>query len=375
MTISFIVTTYNVAPYISHSLASLAKVVRPGDEIIIVDDGSTDETPALMTDFIRTGSFGREVETKPIFLGTNTPGGVGVGANIGLDAARCDSIVFMDGDDWINPKGFNPARAQWQQCPHDILITNYLTYDTDTETSAPPADNHLWTGLNREAPLEDMRLQALAFIAVPWRKFYRRAFLEAQGLRFPEGNHFFEDNPFHWAVCRAAEHIDFANRITCYHRVNRPGQTMGSTGIELLAFFTHFDSIWSQIPATKPRFRQQAGHWLLENMAWHMARLAPEARAAYATIGARTLARIDDTTWAELQRSNELRAPAWHVAQRLRQGDVYGQIDSWDRADIHQQLSALQRAMAGLEHQTKGIQNRLIGQNAASSFEAIKRKI
>lgn len=372
MTVSFIVTTYNVAPYIERCLSSLAEVAQPGDEIIVVDDGSDDGTPALLTAFAAAGTLDDSIAVHPIFLGTNTPGGVGIGANLGLAAAQCDTVFFVDGDDWINPAGFNRARASWARQTHDVMITNYLTHDTEDNQAAAPADNHLWTTLNTSAPLGDIRLQALAFIAVPWRKFYRRAFLENSNLRFPEGDYFFEDNPFHWAVCLAAQSIGFEDRIICYHRVKRPGQTMASTGAELLAFFTHFETIWAQVSDLAPAFRLRACIWLLENMAWHLERLAPNIRPAYAEAGAHTLQLIDNSSWTELHKDSRAQDPAWRVARRLRAGDIYGQIDSWDIADIRQKLVALEQRSLAVESRLDDIHNILLGQSAANSFKAIQ---
>lgn len=78
MSISFIITTYNIAPYILQCLESLKPCVKPGDQVILVDDGSTDETETVIRDFIRREGFGPGITWTPIWLGTNTIGGVGI---------------------------------------------------------------------------------------------------------------------------------------------------------------------------------------------------------------------------------------------------------------------------------------------------------
>ncbi|MFN3527335.1 MAG: glycosyltransferase family 2 protein, partial [Paracoccus sp. (in: a-proteobacteria)] len=109
MAISFIVTTYNIAPYLPQCLNSLAEVALDGDQIILIDDGSTDDSAAIISHFAARPPAG--VDVKRILLGTNTIGGVGIGANIGLAEATRETVFFVDGDDWIDADGFRRARA------------------------------------------------------------------------------------------------------------------------------------------------------------------------------------------------------------------------------------------------------------------------
>lgn len=248
MTISFVITTYNVAPYVEQCLSSVAEIAEAGDQVIIVDDGSDDGTVELIAAFADANSFAQGVEFSPIYLGSNTMGGVGIGANIGLQEATRETVFFVDGDDWIDPDGFRRARTRWTFSSCDILIANYLEFDQTKSVTKVSADHNRWHSLVHGDSPELNREQALRMIAVPWRKFYRRALLSDHNLRFPEGDFFFEDNPFHWAVCLAARTISFIDVTICYHRINRPGQTMASKGDELAAFFVHFQTIRSSLP-------------------------------------------------------------------------------------------------------------------------------
>lgn len=282
MRISFIVTTYNIEHYIGECLKSVFSVARAGDEIIIIDDGSKDSTLQVIKDLIRLEMRPADVDVRPIFLGTNTMGGVGVAANIGLDAAACDCIFFVDGDDWLHPMGFDIARDKFEADQSEMLIVNYQEFDDSNGTYKKPADDWRWPALTQRQTFAEKQLNALKMIAVPWRKFYRRSLLQSHKLRFPEGDFFFEDNPFHWSVCLAANSIEFLDTTLCYHRINRPGQTMASTGVELIAFLDHFVRIQSTLPSEAPyQIRAQAVSWLIGNLSWHLTRLQPEAAHLY----------------------------------------------------------------------------------------------
>ena len=101
MTFSFIVTSWNIEDYISSCLHSLAACLRPGDQLIIVDDGSDDRTcEEIEACFDMLSSRGADILS--VFLGTNTQGGVGIPANIGLAEATGEAIFVVDGDDFAS---------------------------------------------------------------------------------------------------------------------------------------------------------------------------------------------------------------------------------------------------------------------------------
>lgn len=371
MSISFILTSYNVAPYLQQSLQSLAAVARDGDQIIMVDDGSSDGSDAIIRDCAADPAFAPGVEMVPVCLGTNTMGGVGIAANIGLSLATRDTVFFVDGDDWIEPAGFNRARAQVTLWPADILIVNYLVFDDAAQRSYPPADADRWRRMSRTDDVQANRTQALGLIAVPWRKFYDRRFIERHALRFPEVDAFYEDNPFHWAVCLAAESIRFLDAVVCQHRVNRPGQTMGESGVALTAFFTHYRAIEKLLGPRDDGYRLIAVDWLLGNMAWHCDRLAPEAFYPYATEAAETLATIPGGLWSRAFEASQHRHPVWMVADRLRRGDVSGQIASWETAALHRRMDKVEAQLREVGGLSQSALDRLRGQDAAACFKAL----
>lgn len=356
--LSFIVTTYDILPYLGRCLASLAACARPGDRVIVVDDGSADGTADRLESLLEQAGFDPGVALQPILLGTNTIGGVGIAGNTGLSAALsdpgCATVFFVDGDDWLDPAGFRACRRAFEAAPSDILIANYAEYDDAEDSHRRPADAALWARV-RHLPageVEAARRLALRLIAVPWRKFYRADFLRAHRLRFPEGDFFFEDNPFHWEVCLKAGSIAFHDRVLCQHRINRPGQTMASTGTELSAFFTHYDTIRASLRAARPEAAAEleaaALTWLLNNMSWHVTRLRPGAFWPYAARAARALAAVPDPVWQAVAPSFAERAIG-QVAGALRQGDVTGIVGIWMQAAQMAEIAALRERVAALE--------------------------
>lgn len=355
MPLGFVVTSYNILPYIDRCLDSLAACVRPGDRVVLVDDGSSDGSAERIAERAAAG-LGAGVTVTPVLFGTNTIGGVGIAGNTGMAEVLADpalaGLFFVDGDDWLEAPGFHACRAAFERSGADILIGNYAEYDEAKDSHRRPADAARWArvpALRRGGTGEAARDLALAMIAVPWRKFYRSDFLRRHGLRFPEGRFFFEDNPFHWAVCLKAESIAFHDALLCQHRINRPGQTMASTGAELAAFFDHYRTIRGLLPTGDETARAgTALDWLLNNMAWHVERLAPSAYWAYAGRAAQVLAEVPEPVWqaaAERFASTQIGA----VAGALRRGDVPGVVAVWAASRTQSLLSGVQSHLRRLE--------------------------
>jgi glycosyltransferase involved in cell wall biosynthesis len=372
MFISFILISCNIRPYLAQCLRSLAAVARAGDELILVDDGSTDGSAELIASGLTEFGFDPAVSLNPVCLGANTTGGIGIPANIGLSIATRDTVFFVDGGDWIVSDGFNRARARMTVTPADILIANYGVVDEARQTSARPTDSTRWHRLLHDADMETLRLQALSLTGVPWRKFYRRSFLETPGLRFPEGDFLYEDHPFHWAVCLATGSIRFHDAIVCQHRVNRLGRTIDEDGMALTAFFTHFQTIERMLHQKDAEYHLLAVAWLVENMAWHCKRLSGDALYPYALQAASTLSAIPEPLWTKALARNGHLDPVWFVAERLHRGDVAGQVSSWEHARLHRKLNEIETHLANIAETSKSALDRLRGQDAADRFAAIK---
>ena len=92
--VSVIIPAYNAAPYLAETLASVFAQSYPDYEIIVVDDGSTDDTLAVLEQF-----------ADRITLIRKPNGGPASARNAGLRQARGELLAFLDGDDlWLPDK-------------------------------------------------------------------------------------------------------------------------------------------------------------------------------------------------------------------------------------------------------------------------------
>ncbi|MEL7466001.1 MAG: glycosyltransferase [Pseudomonadota bacterium] len=276
--LSIIVTSYNVEPYLSECLDGLIAQTLSDVEIIVVDDGSTDASPKIISDYAA-----KHAHIKPILMEENSPGGVGTAANVGMDAATGDYVGFADGDDVYDPTMFEKLLTAARTHDADLAFCRYDVLDSVTGERADPADEHRWRGLEGDLIEldEEGSKTILRFIAVPWRKIYRRTLLEDPKLRFPEGDYFFEDNPFHWFTVLSAKSIAVVPEKLCQHRVNRVGQTMATADEKLFKMFIHHGTIhaWLKQTGRLETYRSSLITWMISQMDWISRRTPPELRA------------------------------------------------------------------------------------------------
>ena len=276
--LSIIVTAYNVDKFIGPCLDGVTGQTLEDIEIIVVDDGSSDGTAEIISDYAA-----KDPRIKSIRFDQNTPGGVASAANAGIDAATGDFIGFADGDDLYDPQMFGKLYDAAIAHDADLAMCQYHLLDEATGELFDPADARHWLRYPEAGVLSldaAQRSDLLRFIAVPWRKIYRRDLVERVGLRFPEGDYFFEDNPVHWAAILGAERLAMVPEILCQHRVSRPGQTMETADHRLPQIFQHHDTIRDHLR----RIGLEDVHgtdlllWLSYQLAWVSARAKGEVQ-------------------------------------------------------------------------------------------------
>lgn len=123
-TVSIVIPTYNRAGLISRAIISALVQVMAGDEVIVVDDGSKDRTPAIVA------SFGPQVRYIPV-----PNGGAGRARNIGIDHAQGELIAFLDSDDEWFPGKLDLQRTLMRARP-DVLYS-FSNFSAHSKAARP----------------------------------------------------------------------------------------------------------------------------------------------------------------------------------------------------------------------------------------------
>ncbi|MDX6640709.1 MAG: poly(ribitol-phosphate) beta-N-acetylglucosaminyltransferase [Solirubrobacteraceae bacterium] len=203
--VSVIVPVFNPGANIDRCIASLLdQSLAPGDyEVIFVDDGSTDATPA------RLDALAAEHPHVHVAHIPNS-GWPGRPRNVGLDMARGDFVYFVDNDDWITRDALERMHTMAVQDEADIVIGKVVGHGKYVPAGLFRTNLH-------NVSLRDAPLVAL----LSPHKLFRRSFLEAVGLRFPEGRRRLEDHVFVMRAYFATDCTSVLADHPCYHWVRR----------------------------------------------------------------------------------------------------------------------------------------------------------
>lgn len=113
-----IVPVYNVESHLKKCIDSLLKQTYKDFEILLIDDGSTDESGQICDDYAKKDNRVRVIHQDN--------GGLSVARNTGVKNARGEWVSFVDGDDWIEPDTMEFANNFLSEAPYDSDI---LTWD------------------------------------------------------------------------------------------------------------------------------------------------------------------------------------------------------------------------------------------------------
>lgn len=115
--VSIIVPVFNVEKYLRQCLDSILGQTFNQFEVIIVNDGSTDNSGAICQEY--------EARDNRIVYLEKENGGVSEARNLGLDFATSEYIIFIDSDDWIEPTYVEVLYEKIEEYQADIVFENY----------------------------------------------------------------------------------------------------------------------------------------------------------------------------------------------------------------------------------------------------------
>lgn len=180
MLISIILPVYNVSAYIERSLCSALNQTYPFIEIILVNDGSTDDTMNIVNQILHTHP--RSAAVKVISHDKNR--GPSAGRNTGLKYASGKYVFFLDNDDSIPADCIETlATAAHSFDPHCIVGDYTVSHPDLFRKITLKMKEGLYTDPNA---IMEHYLQRDIYIMV-WNKLYRRDFILENNLFFKEG--------------------------------------------------------------------------------------------------------------------------------------------------------------------------------------------
>ena len=196
MKVSVIVPVYNVEPYLDKCLNTLVNQTLKKIEIIIVNDGSKDNSEKIIEKYLK------KYPEKIKYI-KKANGGLSSARNEGLKYASGEYIGFVDSDDYVSLNTFNLMYKKAKEKNFDLVVCN-LNYVYETKTKMVSA------GLDKDLENEDEVKKNIVFLyLVVWNKLYKKEILDS--LKFKEGI-WYEDVEFNFRVYPRVKSIGYVDK-------------------------------------------------------------------------------------------------------------------------------------------------------------------
>lgn len=243
MLFSIVVPIYNVEPYLERCIASLREQTYKDIEIILVDDESPDNCPALCDRYADLDDRIHVVHKKN--------GGLSDARNHGLAAATGEYIIFLDSDDYIALDTCEKF-AQFTSSGADMLVGNAIVEGGACDLTQIAQSDMVTTG---QEYLKQAYSQGKAHMAA-WLNVYRRQFLLENGLEFKKGI-LHEDEQFTPRAFLKANAV-INTGVTFYHYIIRENSITTKkdkrrNARDLYATCCELETIYNQLADTQLR--------------------------------------------------------------------------------------------------------------------------
>jgi len=196
MIISFVIPVYNTEKYLKKCICSILnqEIDKSLFEIILIDDGSTDNSARIIADFACDYDC-----IKPIYTVNQ---GLGKARNIGIDLARGKYIFFVDSDDYILDDSLGKLIEIAKTQVYDIIGFDWNMVYSDGKTLKKRRKQDLYNvSVSGSAYLNSFNLSGGV-----WSYLFSATLLKEKPVRMPE-EIFYEDELF------MPEAFTFANRV------------------------------------------------------------------------------------------------------------------------------------------------------------------
>jgi len=181
MKISIIIPVYNSTLYLKQCVESILAQTYHNFEILLVDDGSTDDSPMLCDEYAQ--------KDDRIVTIHKQNGGTSDARNVGLEKASGDYITFMDNDDyWSDPDALCDIIKVISETEPDVVMHANMVYWQDKNRTVNPSsfDRTLVSGKKRKEAVENLIKAGMLSVTV-WTKLVKTSLIREHDLYFKKG--------------------------------------------------------------------------------------------------------------------------------------------------------------------------------------------
>lgn len=198
--ISIVIPIYNAEHRLEKCLDSLLEQTYENIEIILVDDGSSDNSLSICQEYADNDSR--------IRIFSSDGQGVSAARNMGIDNSSGQFLMFVDSDDFVTKTFCYDAITNQHKYHSDLVLFGFVKVEGQSTEHV-----NFYTGNDRILRKEEA-LTKIMINSFPWNKLYRRSLF--RNIRYPEGK-LYEDTFTTYKLFNAATNISFLNKENYYY--------------------------------------------------------------------------------------------------------------------------------------------------------------
>lgn len=207
MLISVIIPIYNIEKYLGECLDSIIKQSYIPDEVILIDDGSTDNSGEICNNYVNKYSCFKVIHRKNR--------GVSSARNLGINIAKGDYILFVDGDDILSPYYIEKLLKGIQQSDNDLAICGFSKNKADIIFEDINLDQ------SYTSTAVDMIIELISGNKCDgylWNKIWKKCIIDKYNIEFDEDLKIFEDLKFCYDYFKYCKNILVLESVLYYYR-------------------------------------------------------------------------------------------------------------------------------------------------------------
>lgn len=213
--VSIIVPVYNVEKYLDKCLDSIVNQTYKNLEIILIDDGSTDDSGKICEKYM-------QIDNRIIVI-HNPNKGVSYSRNNGMDVATGKYVLFVDSDDYLDNKYVEKLILPTYKSDYDLVICSEYDVYIKEKKKQPRIITHMMTN---NLFKDYYKLEWV--IEPPYLKLFKLELIKKYNIRFLEGCSYCEDQLFNMEYFKYVKNYKYINEYLYYH-IHYSNNSLGKT--------------------------------------------------------------------------------------------------------------------------------------------------
>lgn len=256
--ISVIIPVYNVEPYLSDCIDSILTQTYSELEVIIVDDGSTDNCPALCDEYAKKDARVRVIHKEN--------GGLSDARNAGLAVCSGEYLTFVDGDDLLLPDAVEVLYELALEYDASLVIGGHVRFEGEPQRDTGSDCGEVIV-MNSTEAMKDTLENGCA----SWARLYRAEV--HKDLLFPKGE-INEDEAIVLRLLEAVESVVKTERKVYLYRCRQSSITTSAFSIQKLAWYRHCKANLEWIRTHHPELTSYAAARYRSSITWSLTEIA-----------------------------------------------------------------------------------------------------